>query len=558
LFRLKIALFSVLLSGSVLVGLGFYSLSVINEVGTARMDREILALGEGHLAVRPPQGYWQNFETSLRFIYGEKRSDNLIVQIKDANNQILFKSPHWPAEISEDSFPGFDRAMDTRPPGPDGGRIRPSGPDGENRRSPPLEAYKVCEGKRAGSPAQIVNHRGETLTGTCEEEDGKLVLRPDANKGIRQGQGRDGPGNRPLPPSKPVNEPDSRVPRIKKTPYFATIQTSSGTWRTGIMGSDRVTMLVGMNMASVYEDGARYRRALLYTVPLALLFLAIGGWIIARRALRPVGLITRTAEGITGRALDQRVPEVRGDNELSRLAGVINLMLDRLEKNFHQAVRFSADAAHELQTPLTVLQGELEDAVQHAAVGSEEQRRYSDLLEEVHQLKAIVQKLLILARADAGRLELRLETTDLSAMVESAAEDADAMAPHLTIEKDVVPGVMVKADRDLMGQVIRNLTSNAVKYNREKGLIRFRVSIGHNEALLAISNTGDPIPEEDREKIFERFYRVDQSRSRKVAGAGLGLSIAREIIHAHGGNLFLDLNSGDMISFTLSLPWSSC
>ena len=324
------------------------------------------------------------------------------------------------------------------------------------------------------------------------------------------------------------------------------------------MGSDRITMMVGVNMAGFYEDANRYRRAFLGIVPIALLLLAGGGWVIARRALKPVALITRTAEGITVRALDQRIPLVDGDSELSRLVKVINGMLDRLEKSFGQAVRFSADAAHELQTPLTILQGELDDAVQHAPVGSEEQQRYSGLLEEVQQLKAIVQKLLILARADAGRLNLCLEAADLSTMIESAAEDAEAMAPHLKVEIQMIPGVIVKADPDLMGQVVRNLTSNAVKYNHEDGIIRFQLSVQGAKALFTISNTGVPIPEKDREKIFDRFYRVDQSRSRTVQGSGLGLSLAREIAHAHGGDLRLDPDSGSMVSFTLSLPCSPC
>ena len=168
------------------------------------------------------------------------------------------------------------------------------------------------------------------------------------------------------------------------------------------MGTDRMTIMVGVNLAGFYEDTARYRWAFLAIVPLALLLLAGGGWLIAVRALRPVSLITNTAERITARALDQRIPQVNADRELARLVEVINGMLDRLEKSFSQAVRFSADAAHELQTPLTILQGELDYALQHAPDGSEEQQRYSGLLEEVQRLKAIVQKLLILARADAG------------------------------------------------------------------------------------------------------------------------------------------------------------
>ncbi len=546
MFRVKIALLSVLIPGSVLVGLGFYSLSVMNKVGIARIDREILTLGEGHLAVRPPRDYWQSFGSSLQFIYGEERSKNLIVQIKDQRNEVLFKSPRWPAEITESSFPDFDRAMDARPPVPYDRDIGPG---------PPPEAYKACEGKSAGMVAEFTDPRGEILKGTCEEENGKLVLRPYSNRDGNARQFRDGPGDRsPRSPPSKSDQPGGPVPRIKKKPSFASIETPRGIWRTGIMGSDRITMIVGVNMASFHEDAAAYRRAFLATVPIALILLAGGGWVIARGALKPISLITRTAEGITVRALNQRVPLVNGNSELSRLVEVINGMLDRLEKSFTQAIRFSADAAHELQTPLTVLQGELDDAVQRAPVGSEEQQHYSSLLEEVQQLKVIVQKLLILARADAGRLELRDEAIDLSLMIESVAEDTGAMAPHLRIEEEMVPGVVVNGDPDLLGQAIRNLTSNAVKYNHEKGLVRFQLSVRDNKAHFTISNTGAPIPPKDRERIFDRFYRVDQSRSRKVPGSGLGLSLAREIVRAHRGDLRLDPDSGYMVSFTLSLP----
>lgn len=543
-----------------------------------RIDREILTLGQGHLTIGPPRGYWQNFEQSLGFIYREGRPENLIVQIKDSGNEVLYKSAQWPVEITEEAFPDFDRTISTgqhlnnnrvgeeRPANPqldqptDAPRRNPSdrGDEARNnrRRGPPAEAYKACEGKSEGSMAEFVDPRGETLSGICEIENGRLVLRPDRNRPDRQAQNNDGRRNEPLSTSPVFNQPDKPMPRIKK-PYFATIETPSGVWRTGIMGSERITMIVGMNMAGFYKDAESYRRAFLGTVPLVLLLLALGGWIIARRALKPVALITRTAEAITVRALDKRVPLTDSDSELSRLVEVINGMLDRLENSFNQAIRFSGDAAHELQTPLTILQGELDDAIHHAPVGSEEQQRYTDLLEEVQRLKAIVQKLLILARADAGRLELCLEPIDLSAMIESAVEDAGAIAQHLQIEKKIVPGVIVKADSDLMGQVVRNLTSNAVKYNHENGLIKFQLSVRDNNALVTISNTGASIPAKDREKIFDRFYRVDQSRSKIVFGSGLGLSLAREIVHAHGGKLRLDSDSGNVVSFTLSLPRSS-
>jgi two-component system, OmpR family, heavy metal sensor histidine kinase CusS len=550
LFRVKIALLTVMLSGLILVAFGVYSLSVMNRVALDRIDREILSLGEGHLALGPPRNYWQNFEESLKLIYREGRAENLIVQIKDPGNEILFKSPHWPAEIKEDSFPNFDRTMDTRPPVPQSHvNMRDMRPSPPLEARPPLEAYQACEGKSAGTPAQFVSRRGETISGICEEEEGKLVLRQTDPKGDARAYispGRE-QRSRPSPAGNPQDKP---VPRIKK-PYFATIQTSSGIWRTGIIGSERITMMVGANMAEYYEDAGRYRRALLAAIPAALLFLAAGGWWISQRALKPVALITRTAEKITVRALDQRVPRVESDKELSHLVEVINGMLDRLEKSFGQALRFSADAAHELQTPLTILQGELDAALQHAPVGSEEQQRASGLLEEVQRLKAIVRKLLILARADAGKLNLQLVTTDLSALIEEAAEDAGVMAPTLTIEKEITSGVIIKADRDLLGQAINNLMSNAVKYNQPNGVIRFRLSVIDNRALFTIANTSAPIPEKDRDKIFDRFYRIDPSRGKALAGTGLGLSLAREIVHAHGGRLSLDSAVNSLVSFTM-------
>ncbi len=260
-------------------------------------------------------------------------------------------------------------------------------------------------------------------------------------------------------PSLPLRSPAAT--RIKD-PFFMTLETPAGTWRTGIMGSQHITILLGLDMSGFYEDEDRYKSIFFISVPLALLLMAGGGWWVAHRALKPVTLITMIAANISARELDQRIPEVGADSELQRLVEVINDMLDRLEKGFEQAVRFSADAAHELQTSLTILQGALEDAVQNSESGSKEQMRSSDLLEEVQRLKVIVQKLLILSRADAGQLNLRFEPLNMSTMIESIIEDVGIIAPHLKVEQDILPGVMVMADPALLRQVIHNLTSNGV------------------------------------------------------------------------------------------------
>jgi two-component system, OmpR family, heavy metal sensor histidine kinase CusS len=546
LFRLKIALLSVLMSGLILTVFSFYSLTIMDRIGLERIDREILSLGEGHLAFGPPREYWQNFERSLRLIYPEERADKLVVQIKDPQNATLFTSPDWPSEITEDAFPEFDRTLERR--APPSGSIRSP----EARPEPPPQAYAACNGKNAGNPSEFINGRGETVRGICEEENGRMVLRQTVPRHDLEVQPDDRPEQ--AAPSLTEQRADKPTPRIKK-PHFAIIATRSGVWRAGIMGSERITMMVGANMAEYYSEMSRYRKALLSAIPIALLLLAAGGWFISQRALRPVALVTRTAEKITARALDQRIPPVQSDKEISRLVDVINGMLDRIERSYGQAVRFSADAAHELQTPLAIIQGELDNAVQQAPVGSEEQQRAGGLLEEVQRLKSIIQKLLILARADTGRLDLRMESTNLSELIEAAAEDAGAMAGHLKIEKAIAPGVCVKADPDLIKQAIGNLVSNAVKYNiSEGGFIRFRLSVVQDNAAFSISNSGTPIPAEARDKIFDRFYRVDRSRSRAAGGSGLGLSLAREIVDAHHGRLQLDAAADNLVSFTMVLP----
>ena len=320
------------------------------------------------------------------------------------------------------------------------------------------------------------------------------------------------------------------------------------------MGNEFVTMIVAANMAEYQHDVDRLRKAVVIGVPIGLLALAAGGWLLASRALRPIALITRTAAGMTASGLNRRIPDESTDADLAKLVMVINAMLDRLEKSFHQAARFSADAAHELQTPLTVLQGELERGIQQAKTNSDEQQNLANLLEEVQRLKAITQKLLLLARADTGQLPLCKEDVNLSNLLEAAVEDVKTIAPDMQVECEIPRDVYARADAQLLTQAIHNMTSNAVKYNYEFGWVRFVLQTDDQVSRFTLSNTGVPIPEDDRERIFDRFYRVDKARSRQIAGAGLGLSLAREIARAHGGDLVLEDTGADLTSFTLILP----
>jgi heavy metal sensor kinase len=307
-------------------------------------------------------------------------------------------------------------------------------------------------------------------------------------------------------------------------------------------------------MAELRAELRRVKAVYALAVPLGLLLLASGGWLLARRALRPVRVLARVAQDITAQGLDRRVPTEGADREFQALTDVINGMLDRLENSFRQAARFSADAAHELKTPLTILQGQLNQALRTAPAGSAEQRTYAALLGEVQRLKAIIRKLLLLAQSDAGQLRLSREAVDLNRELEALFEDLPLLAPGLTLTRDLEPGVTVSADPDLLRQLLRNLMSNAVKYNRADGGIACTLRRENGRAHLAVANTVAPGARIDRERLFDRFYRGDAAHNRQVDGTGLGLSLAREISLAHGGDLTADDVRDGWIRFHLFLP----
>lgn len=337
---------------------------------------------------------------------------------------------------------------------------------------------------------------------------------------------------------------------------YVTLEANGMTWRVGVVGHEMATAVIAFNLKSLRAENARFRNLFLAVAPVVLLLLAAAGWQLARRALRPVNLITEKAERITARDLHERIPVVRSDQEFARLVDVINGMLERLERSFGQAARFSADAAHELKTPLTILQGRLEQGVQESENGSAQQRVFADLLDEVQRLKSITRKLLLLARADAGSLPLARETVDLSAAVSNACDDIRTLAPEITLKPDIQPGVYVHADADLLRQAIQNLASNAVKFNVPNGSIEIRLTAA-DAAVLDVANTSIALRDEDREKLFERFFRAEASHHRGVDGSGLGLSLSREIARAHGGDVRILPGRDGWTRFELRLPLES-
>lgn len=356
-------------------------------------------------------------------------------------------------------------------------------------------------------------------------------------------------GTLPGPLKKPI------LPKHIKKPTFRTFHLPETYWRVGIMGNPYFTIIVGSDLSAYHKDAKAYGTLFIVAISIALMLLAGGGWIVAHRALAPVRSIAQTTASITAHGLHKRIPYAGTTSEFQELIHVINDMLDRLETSFSQAARFSADAAHELQTPLTILQGLLDDAVRNAVDGSEEQLRSNNLLEEVQRLKVIVQKLLILSQADAGQLRLLTEPVNLSQLAEEIIEDIAIIAPHHSLEQHLSPDIWVIADPELLRQVIQNLASNAVKHNIDNGMVRFTLKTDHKMAILDVENTGTPIPLDEQKRIFDRFYRVDKSRSHKTPGAGLGLALAKEITQALQGRLSMKTDpERGLIIFRLQIP----
>lgn len=264
--------------------------------------------------------------------------------------------------------------------------------------------------------------------------------------------------------------------------------------------------------------------------------------------------LTSTIRRVTAQGLDQRIPTGPEDRDFAELIAVFNEMLERLERSFHQASRFSGDAAHELQTPLAILQGQIEQAINRAEAGSPMQITLSGILDEVRRLSGISKKLLLLAQADAGRLRLHRRPFDLSAAVQDLVEDARMLAPQLHIHDDIAPGITLKSDADLLRQALLNLVSNAIKYNVEGGWIRLELEPSGEQISFRIRNAARGIGRDERGRIFDRFYRADPARSRNIEGTGLGLSLAREIARAHGGDLILEESAVGQACFCMTMP----
>ena len=281
----------------------------------------------------------------------------------------------------------------------------------------------------------------------------------------------------------------------------------------------------------------------------------VGGWWMAGRAIKPIEQIHQTAARINSTNLSERINLETTDQELRELATILNSMLNRLEQSFDQQNRFTADASHELRTPLTVLLSHTELALSRQRTIAEYQDALATIQRAGQRMKALTDDLLVLARANAGKLELRLEQVNLKDLAEEAAKMFKPLATKRSVTvKATVEDATCVADKSQLSQVLANLINNAIQYNKSGGEVEIYTKTGNGNALIGVRDTGIGIPESELSRLFDPFYRVDSSRARDSGGSGLGLAICKRIIDAHGGDIHVESQLQHGSTFEIRIP----
>ena len=281
----------------------------------------------------------------------------------------------------------------------------------------------------------------------------------------------------------------------------------------------------------------------------------IGGWIAATRAMRPIESITSTALKISSGDLSQRIPQDETESELGRLVSVLNSTFTRLETSFAEQARFTTDVSHELRTPVSVIVSQTQMALNRDRTAPEYRETLEACQRAAQRMRGLIGSLMQLTRLDAGQESIQRESFNLAAVVRETIQLIEPLARErsIKISADLHPAETA-GDAERISQVILNLVTNAIHYNAEGGTIEISTAFENNFAVLKISDSGIGIPPEDLPRIFDRFYRVEKSRSREKGGSGLGLAISKAIVVAHSGSIDVSSTVGKGTTFIVRLP----
>lgn len=321
-------------------------------------------------------------------------------------------------------------------------------------------------------------------------------------------------------------------------------------------GGSSMVVRLAVNEEPLWQEFWEMEAVLGIGLPIVVTLVIITGYVVAARALKPVDDMAKRAAEISAEHLNERLTVSNPDDELGQLATAFNATLARLENSFDQLRRFTADASHELRTPLTAIRSVGEVSLQRPG----DQKYYRDtigsMLEETNRLTRLVDSLLTMSRADAGKVQLHRSETGLLDLARESASLLEVLAEEkeqtLNVEGDGT--LTTKADRTILRRALVNLIDNAVKYSPTKSNVLIRVTQNRQEAVIEVVDSGPGIAAEHRSRIFDRFYRVDKARSRAEGGTGLGLSIAQWAVAAHEGKIEVQCDPGQGSIFRIRLP----
>ena len=387
------------------------------------------------------------------------------------------------------------------------------------------------------SEAYLIEHSGDYLE--LYAENGVLLYRSSFLETHRVVLGT-GAGNRAI----------FENLRIDGRPFRFTRQTLAA-------NGHLYTATTGVPTEDVVETLGLFRSYLLMFAPLLLLVAAGGGYWLSRRALAPVDALVGTARDIGGANLSRRLPKLETGDELQRLSDTLNGMLERIEGAFLRVTEFTADASHELRTPISLIRTEAEVALRRSRKDTEYRESLYHILLEAERTTRLIEQLLALARADSGRETLQMQAVDLCPTLRDVGESWQQVASVRNLEFSCSiadSDSFVLGDKTLLRRLADILLDNAFKYTPSPGSVHLSFEQRGDNAVIAVRDSGVGIAEEDQSRIFERFYRVDKARSRAQGGTGLGLSIAQWIVQQHHGTITVESRPGSGTIFRVELP----
>jgi len=352
-----------------------------------------------------------------------------------------------------------------------------------------------------------------------------------------------------MPPAQ-VKGPRSRSRRLDGRPFRFLFQKLN-------VNGHIYTVEMGIPADDAVETLHLFRSYLLMFAPLLLLVAAGVGYWMSRRALSPVDALVRTAREVGGSNLNSRLQKLKTGDELQRLSDTLNEMLDRIESAFLRVSQFTADASHELRTPVSLIRTEAELALRRSRGEAEYQEALRHILLEAERTTALIEQLLSLARADSGRETVHLRPLNWGQMLGSVLDGWRQVATMRSMELSANfdrQSVFVMGDESLLRRLADILLDNAFKYTSSPGSVHLRLEQTAQSAVMTVQDSGVGIAEEEQNKIFERFYRVDKARSRTQGGTGLGLAIAQWIVTQHQGSIAVESRPGEGAIFRVELP----